>query len=77
MTVNYNFQFIKYEIDDGFLFKDLKDFNGISFSDMTFFNSHKDDYNIEKRLKEDICLLISNNRLIKLIISARRDWNLW
>jgi len=51
--VNYNFQFIKYESDDGFYFKNLKNFIGTSFSDMTFVNSYKDDYDIEKHLKED------------------------
>jgi hypothetical protein len=52
-TVNYNFQFIKYESDDGYFFKDSRNFNGISFSDMTFFNSYNDNYNIEKHLKEN------------------------
>jgi len=55
-TVNFNFQFIKYESDNGFLFKYLKNFKnfiGISFSDMTFFNSYKNNYDIEKHLKED------------------------
>ena len=52
-TVNLKFQYIKYESDDGFFFKYLKNFIGISFSDMTFFNSYKDNYNIEKNLKED------------------------
>jgi len=51
-TVNYNFQFIKYESDNGFYFTDLKNFIGISFSDMTFANSYKDDYDIEKSLNE-------------------------
>ena len=52
-TVNYNFQFIKYESDDGYLFKDNRNFIGISFSDMTFFNSYNENYNIEKLLKEN------------------------
>ena len=51
-TINYNFQFIKYESDNGFYFKDLKNFIGISFSDMTFINSYKEDYDIDKNLKE-------------------------
>jgi len=59
-TVNYNFQLIKYESDDGYLFKYLKNFNGISFSDMSFFNSYKDGYNIEKLLKEDNRVNIGN-----------------
>mgnify|MGYP003571359703 CR=1 FL=1 len=52
-TINYNFQFIKYESDDGYLFKDSRNFIGISFSDMTFFNSYNDNYNIEQHLKEN------------------------
>jgi hypothetical protein len=52
-TVNYNFQFIKYESDDGYFFKDSRNFIGISFSDMIFFNSYNDNYNIEKHLKEE------------------------
>ena len=51
--VNYNFQFIKYESDNGFFFKNDKNFIGISFSDMTFVNSYKDDYDIEKNLKKE------------------------
>ena len=51
-STNYNFQFIKYESDDGYFFKKNKNFIGISFSDMTFINSYKEDYDIEKNLKE-------------------------
>ena len=50
-TIHYNFQYIKYESDDGFFFKNSKIFNGISFSDMNYFNTFKDDY--EKNLKEN------------------------
>jgi len=53
ITSNYNFQFIKYESDDGFFYKKNKNFIGISFSDMTFFNSYKENYDIEKIIKED------------------------
>jgi len=52
-SVNYNFQFIKYESDNGFIFKYLKNFIGISFSDMNFFHSYKENYDIEKSLKKD------------------------
>ena len=52
-TVNYNFQFIRYESDDGYFFKDSRNFIGISFSDMTFFNSYNENYNIEKLLEKD------------------------
>ena len=52
-TADYFIQFIKYESDDGFFFKNNKNFIGISFSDMIFFNSYKENYDIEKNLKED------------------------
>ena len=51
-STNYMFQFIKYESDDGYVFKKNKNFIGISFSDMTFTNYYKEDYDIEKNLKE-------------------------
>ena len=35
-TIHYNFQYIKYESDDGFFFKNSKILNGISFSDMNY-----------------------------------------
>ena len=50
---DYNFQFIKYESDDGFYYKNNKNFIGISFSHMTFFHSYKENYDIKKNLKED------------------------
>ena len=52
-TVSYNFQYIKYESDEGFFYKNSKSLFGISFSDMTFLNSYNDNYNIEKQLKEN------------------------
>jgi len=52
-TVNYNFQYIKYESDDGFFFKNSKILNGISFSDMSYFNALRDDYDLENTLKEN------------------------
>ena len=52
-TIQYNFQYIKYDSDDGFFFKNSKILNGISFSDMNYFNALRDDYNLEKNLKEN------------------------
>ena len=52
-TANYKFQFIKYESDNGFFNKKYKNFIGISFSDMTFINKYKDNYDIEKHLEEN------------------------
>ena len=52
-TMSYNFQYIKYESDDGFFFKKSKILNGISFSDMNYFNTLRNDYDLEKNLKEN------------------------
>ena len=52
-TINYNFQYIKYDSDDGFFFRNSKILNGISFSDMSYFNALRDDYDLEKNLKEN------------------------
>ena len=42
-----------FESDNGFFLNKNKNFIGISFSDMTSFNSYKDKYDIEKNLKEE------------------------
>ena len=52
-AIHYNFQYIKYESDDGFFFKNSKILNGISFSNMNYFNALRDDYDLEKNLKEN------------------------
>jgi hypothetical protein len=52
-TINYNFQYIKYETDDGYFFKNSKILNRITFSDMNFIYALRDDYNFEKNLKEN------------------------
>ena len=52
-TVNYDFQYIKYETDDGYFFKNSKILNGISFSNMNYFNALRDDYDFENSLKEN------------------------
>ena len=49
-TINYNLQYIKYESDDGFFFKNSKIINGMSFSDMSFYKIFQNDYNLEKIL---------------------------
>ena len=49
--INYNFQYIKYESDEGLFFKKSKISNGISFSDMTFFNNIMEDFNLQKNFE--------------------------
>jgi len=51
-SIDYNFQYIKYESDDGFIFKNSKIINRITFYDMNYIYSLRDDYNLEKNLKE-------------------------
>ena len=52
-TIYYNFQYIKYDSDDGLFFKNSKILNRITFSDMNYIYSLRDDYNLEKNLKEN------------------------
>jgi len=50
-TINYNFQYIKYESDDGFFFKNYMILNGMSFSDLTFYKNIQDDYDLVKNFQ--------------------------
>ena len=47
-SITYNFQFIKYETDDGPIFENSKISKGISFSDMTFSKNIKNNSNLQK-----------------------------
>ena len=47
-TITFNFQYIKYETDDGPIFQNSKISKGISFSDMTFSRNIKNYYNLQK-----------------------------
>ena len=51
-TIYYNFQYIKYDSDYGLFFKNSKILNKITFSDMNYIYSLRDDYNLDKDLKE-------------------------
>ena len=44
-TIKFYFQYIKYESDDGFFYKNSKIMNGISFKDLTYFMNAEDDSN--------------------------------
>jgi hypothetical protein len=39
--ITYNFQYLKYDSDEGFIFKNHKNFSGISFSDMSSYIDKK------------------------------------
>ena len=48
-TINYDFQYIKYESDNGLFYKRIESFNGISFSGMSFYrNNDIGGYNLKK-----------------------------
>ena len=40
-NINYNFQYIKYESDEGFFYENTKELDGVSFSDMSIHKSIK------------------------------------
>ena len=42
--IYYNFQFIKYESDEGFFYKNSKILKGMSFSDMSFISNVQDNF---------------------------------
>ena len=42
-NIIYNFQYIKYESDEGFFYKNSREVDGMSFSDMSFYRSMKED----------------------------------
>ena len=67
-TINFNFQYIKYETDDGPIFKNSKISKGISFSDMTFSKNIKNSYNLQNNF------INSNNSTIgKIIIEMSKS----
>ena len=51
-TINYIFQYIKYDSDDGFFYQNSKIFNGILFSDINFYKNNRDDYNFNEDIKK-------------------------
>lgn len=51
--INYRFQYIHYESDDGFFFKNSKIFNGVTFSDKDFFRNIQNNYDFNKNLQEN------------------------
>jgi len=52
-NINYNFQFIKYESDNGLIYKKSKIENGISFSDMTSFRTIQNNYDLKKNFEKN------------------------
>ena len=42
--IDFNFQYLKYETDEGLFFSSIKYLKGMSFLDMTYFKSNQEDY---------------------------------
>ena len=51
-TINYDFQYIKYESDNGPFYKRIESFNGMSFSGMSFYrNNDINGYDLKKNIE--------------------------
>ena len=46
--IYYDYQYIKYESDDGLFYRNSKTLSGVSFSGMTFYKGIQDIYNLER-----------------------------
>ena len=51
-SINFKFQYLKYETDDGLFFDNLKKLEGMSFLDMTYFIDNQQDFDLEKNFME-------------------------
>ena len=51
-SINFKFQYLKYETDDGLFFDNLKYLKGVSFLDMTYFIDNQQDIDLEKNYME-------------------------
>lgn len=67
-TINFNFQYIKYEIDDGLFFRNNKLLHGKSFSDMTNSRKKVDSYNLEENYKK-----YNSSRIGTIIFSINKS----
>ena len=65
-TINYKFQYINYESDEGLFYKKTRFLNGISFSDMSANTNTEEGYNLQKNLKD---LKFSNIGKISLLMN--------
>ena len=50
--VNYNYQYLKYESDEGFFFQNSRTLYGISFSDITSYRNKQETNNVTQRFGE-------------------------
>ena len=47
-TTNYNFQYLKYETDDGLFFNSLNYLKGMTFLEMCYYRNNQNMYNLQK-----------------------------
>ena len=66
--INFNFQYVKYESDDGLFFKDEKLLNGMSFSDMSYYRNILENYNLENNFKK-----YNNSRIGTITFSINKS----
>jgi len=52
-NIMYYFQYIKYESDEGFFYENSRKLDGISFSDMTFYKSLKQNFDLKNDTDKD------------------------
>ena len=52
-NINFYFQYLKYETDDGFFFDSLKYLKGLSFLDMTYYINNQADYDLQNDFTEN------------------------
>ena len=51
-TINYYYQFIKYDSDDGLFYKNSKTSYGATYSDIFFYKNYRDDYDLNKNFEK-------------------------
>ena len=50
--ISYNFQYLKYDSDDGLVFKNYKNFSGVLFSDMSSYRDKYSNYNMSSDINQ-------------------------
>jgi hypothetical protein len=61
--IYYDYQYIKYESDDGLFYKSSKTLSGVSFSEMTFYKGIQDTYNLQRDFENSCESNIGNIKL--------------
>jgi len=61
--IYYDYQYIKYESDDGLFYRNSKTLSGVSFSGMTFYRGIQDTYNLQRDFQNSSESNIGNIKL--------------